>query len=154
MRDAHALLSTAISIMHPKMYALGRESLIKQWKWASKTEHGQMLDILQLWPSVYNTTSLMVNSCSPYHVDINGRAELYDQLLTVEQYKGLDMVFPCQKLRLRYEAGSMIVSSGWLLVHGAREVAGDRACLAWYMQHKVHSAFEIPDCKFVTLQKV
>ena len=64
------------------------------------------------------------------------------------------MVFPCQKLRLWYEAGSMIVFSAWLLVHGAGEVAGDWACLVWYMQHKVHSEFELPDCKFVTLQKV
>ena len=89
-----------------------------------------------------------------FRSDINGRAEWYDQLLTVGQYKGLDMVFPHQKLRLQYKAGSMIMFSGQLLVHGAGEVAGDWACLVWYMQHKVHSVFELLDCKFVTLQKV
>ena len=64
------------------------------------------------------------------------------------------MVFPRQKLRLQHKAGSMITFSGWLLVHGAGEVAGDQACLAGYMQHKVHSVFELPDCQFFTLQKV
>ena len=46
----------------------------------------------------------MVNRCSPYHVDINGKVEWFDQLLTVGQYEGLDMVFPQQQLQLCYEA--------------------------------------------------
>lgn len=155
MQEAHALLSATMSILHPEMYALGRLAMIKLWQTASTThgaeENNDMLDVLTLWPSVYNTLSVMVNRCSPYHVDINGKVEWFDQLLTVGKYEGLDMVFPRQQLRLRYEAGTMIAFSGRLLVHGVGDVMGDRACLAWYMQQKVHSALDIPTCHHATL---
>ncbi|KAG9309013.1 hypothetical protein JVU11DRAFT_11129 [Chiua virens] len=91
----------------------------------------------------------MVNRCSPYHVDINGKAEWFDQLLTVGQYNGLDMVFPRQRLCLQYEPGTMVAFSGQLIIHGAGDITGDQACLAWYMQRKVHSALGISECNFV-----
>ena len=79
------------------------------------------------------------------------QTEWFDQLLTVGWYKGLDVVFPCQRLRLWYEPGTMVVFSGCLLVHGAENVAGERACLTWYMQWKVHSTFNIPDYDYAKL---
>lgn len=152
MYDAHALLSATLSIMHPQLYALGRESMVHLWKAAAAENNQEMLEVLQEWPSVYNTLSVMVNRCSPYHVDMNGKVEWFDQLLTVGRYKGLDMVFPRQRLRLRYEGGTMIAFSGRLLVHGVGDVDGDRACLAWYMQRKVHSAYNIEKCNYAKLQ--
>lgn len=154
MRDAHALLSATLSIIHPQLYTVGRESMIRLWQTASAERDNKMLDILRIWPSVYNTASIMANRCSPYHVDMNGKVEWFDQLLTVGRYTGLDMVFPRQHLRLRYDPGTMIAFSGRLLVHGAGDVEGERVCIAWYMQQKVHSAFGIQPCDYANLQDV
>lgn len=150
MDEAHAVLSATLSIMHPELYALGRESIVRLWKTAAAEDNQEMLDILRRWPSVYNTLSIMVNRCSPYHVDMNGKVEWFDQLLTVGRYEDLDMVFPRQRLRLKYNTGTMIAFSGRLIVHGVGEVEGERACLAWYMQRKVHAAFGIPQCHYAT----
>ena len=153
MRDAHALLSAMLSIIHPQLYTVGRESMIRLWQTASAEWDNKMLDILRIWPSVYNTASIMGNRCSPYHVDMNGKVEWFDQLLTVGRYTGLDMVFPRQHLWLRYDPGTMIAFSGRLLVHGAGDVEGERVCIAWYMQQKVHSAFSIQPCDYFRMFK-
>ncbi|KAG9308259.1 hypothetical protein JVU11DRAFT_12146 [Chiua virens] len=77
--------------MHLELYLWGRESVIRLWNVVSVAKQTNILDTLSLWPCVYNTVSIMVNHCSPYHVDINGKVEWFDQLLTVGQYNGLDM---------------------------------------------------------------
>ena len=151
MQDAHALLAATLSIMHLQLYTVGHESMIRLWQTASVEWDNKMLDILWIWPSVYNTASIMANRCSPYHMDMNGKVEWFDQLLMVA---GLDMVFPRQHLRLRYNPGTMIAFFGRLLVHGVGDVEGERVCIACYMQQKVHSAFGIQPCDYAKLQDV
>jgi hypothetical protein len=144
---AHSLLSAAMGIIHPEMYSRGRDALIKIWEGAS----AEMREVLQVWPSVYSSLSLVVNRCSPYHLDKMGKPQWFDQLLTVGHYNDLDLVLPTLRLRLDYLPGTVVAFSGKLLVHGAGETNGDRACIAWYMQDKVHRAMNICECGYCHL---
>ncbi|KAF9222799.1 hypothetical protein BS17DRAFT_707418, partial [Gyrodon lividus] len=123
--QAQCHLSAAMGIMHPQMYAIGHAALIKIWKDASE----EMREVLQVWPSIYSSLSLMVNQCSPFHLDKMGKPQWFDQLLTVGHYNGLDLVLPTLQLRLDYPPGIVVAFSGKLLVHGAGETDGDRPAL-------------------------
>lgn len=61
-----------MAIMHPNMYATGQKVVVQLGKWSE--EHGRIdiLQALQVWPSVYSIASLMVNRSCPVHLDING----------------------------------------------------------------------------------
>ncbi|KIK80077.1 hypothetical protein PAXRUDRAFT_159626, partial [Paxillus rubicundulus Ve08.2h10] len=130
----HSHLSAAMGVMHPQMYAIGRHTLIKIWEDAS----AEIREALRVWPSVYSSLSLMVNRCLPYHLDKMGKLQWFNQLLTVGHYSNLDLVLPTLQLRLDYLPGTVVAFSGKILVHGVGETDGDRACIAWYMQDKVH----------------
>ncbi len=138
-----SLLSAATRIIHPEMYQLGRECMLRLQDWARKTDDREMVEVLKIWPSIFGSLSIMVNRSSPFHLDRNGRVEFFDQLLTVGEYRNLDIVFPTLKVRCKYLPGTVLAFSGKQLEHGVGEVAEDRACVAWYMQQKVHAAMEI-----------
>jgi hypothetical protein len=144
---AHAHLSAAMGVMHPQMYAVGRDALIKIWEDAST----EIQEVLRVWPSVYSSLSLMVNRCSPYHLDKMGKPQWFDQLLTVGHYSDLDLVLPTLRLRLDYLPGTVVAFSGKVLIHGVGETNGDRACIAWYMQDRVHRAMNVGECGYCHL---
>ncbi|KIJ10066.1 hypothetical protein PAXINDRAFT_58232, partial [Paxillus involutus ATCC 200175] len=135
----HAHLSAAMGVMHPQVYTVGRDALIKIWEDASM----EIREVLRVWPSVYSSLSLMVNRCSPYHLDKMGKPQWFDQLLTVGHYSDLDLVLPTLQLRLDYLPGTVVAFSGKVLVHRVGKTNGDRACIAWYMQDRVHRAMNV-----------
>ncbi|KIK71897.1 hypothetical protein PAXRUDRAFT_181645, partial [Paxillus rubicundulus Ve08.2h10] len=57
MFKAHSHISAAMGVMHPQMYAIGHDTLIKIWEDAS----AEIREVLRVWPSVYSSLSLMVN---------------------------------------------------------------------------------------------
>ncbi|KAI9571887.1 hypothetical protein HD554DRAFT_2168656 [Boletus coccyginus] len=147
-----------MSIMHPEMYDVGREAMIKLWEAASgvkggfatsggsKVESANILKALCLWPSVYSSLSVVANRSSAYHLDQMGKWQWFDQLLTVGNYGALDLAFPTLLLNLHYPPGTVVVFSGKLLVHGASKADRDHGCIAWYMQDKVHKAMGVAQC--------
>ncbi|KIK71843.1 hypothetical protein PAXRUDRAFT_181741, partial [Paxillus rubicundulus Ve08.2h10] len=135
----HSHLSAAIGVMHLQMYAIGWHTLIKIWEDAST----EIQEALCVWPSIYSSLSLMVNRCLPYHWDKMGKLQWFDQLLTVGHYRNLDLALPTLRLRLDYLPGTVVAFSSKILVHGVGETDRDRACIAWYMQDKVHQAMNI-----------
>ncbi|KAI6024536.1 hypothetical protein EDC04DRAFT_2606337 [Pisolithus marmoratus] len=98
MSDIHALLSGTLAVIHPWMFAAGWEALIWLGMEARTWEDTDMSSILQIWNSVYNCASIMVNHTTPYHTDINGWEPWLDMLMTVGDYMLLDMVIPMLKL--------------------------------------------------------
>lgn len=150
----HALLSASMSIMHPDMYAKGRTAMIKLWNNACASGHTEMLDVLRIWPSIYGSLSLMVNRKSPYHQDKNGKLESFDQLLTVGEYSQLHLSFPTLRLHFAYPPGTVMAFSGKMLAHSVPHVQSDenRACVAWYMQHRVHRETQVSPCNFAHTQ--
>ncbi|KAI6005416.1 hypothetical protein EDC04DRAFT_2611552 [Pisolithus marmoratus] len=118
MSDVHALLSGMLAVIHPQMFAAGWEALIQLGMEARTQEDMDMSSILQIWNSVYNCTSIMVNCATPYHTDINGWQPWLDMLMMVGDYMLLDMVIPTLKLQFRYNPDTIIAMSGSALEHG------------------------------------
>ncbi|KIK12075.1 hypothetical protein PISMIDRAFT_121512, partial [Pisolithus microcarpus 441] len=147
MSEFHALLSGMLAVIHPRMYAAGREALIRLDMEAKRREDADMSSILPSWNSVYNSVSIMVNRVTPYHTDVNGREPWLDMLVTVGDYLPLDFVIPTLNLRFRYNPGTIIAMSGSALEHGVGYTEGNRACLAYYMRHNVHQSVGVQLCQ-------
>lgn len=143
-----AVLSAALSIMHPELYDLGRQAMLEIWKLAHKSNASEVVKVAELWPGVYNSLSAMVNRRSPYHKDRNGLPQWFDLVLTVGSYDSIKFEMPELKIAFHYPPGTVIAFSGRRLEHGVGPAAGDRSCIVWYMQEKVHQALKIHQCNF------
>ncbi|KAI6046655.1 hypothetical protein EDC04DRAFT_2597790 [Pisolithus marmoratus] len=116
MSDIHALLSGTLAVIHPWMFAAGREALIRLGMEARTQEDTDMSSILWIWNSLYNCASIMVNCTTPYHTDINGWEPWLDMLMMVGDYTPLDMVIPTLKLQFRYNPGTIITMYVWISI--------------------------------------
>ncbi|KAI5999889.1 hypothetical protein F5J12DRAFT_724288 [Pisolithus orientalis] len=129
MSNMNALLSAILHVIHPQVYADGREALICLGKQVEQWADSDMTSILPIWSSTYSSMSMMVNQASCYHRDINGQDLWYDMLVTVGDYPPLDFI-PTLDLWLCYNPRMIITFSGSALEHGVGTVDRDRACLA------------------------
>jgi hypothetical protein len=132
-----------MAIMHPKMYATGREAIVRLGKWAESRDDQDMLEVIAMWPTIFNVASVMVNRVSPLHVDRNGRPQWFDLLLSIRHYSQLDFFLPMIGLRLRYNPGTILAFSRQLLEHGVGMANADRAAIALYMRDTVHEWVDI-----------
>ncbi|KAI5992255.1 hypothetical protein EDC04DRAFT_2613660 [Pisolithus marmoratus] len=146
MSDVHAHLSGTLAVIHLWMFAAGWEALIWLGMEARRQEDMDMSSILQIWNSVYNCASIMVNCTTPYHTDINGWEPWLDMLMMVGDYTPLDKVIPMLKLQFQYNPGTIIAMSGSALEHGVGYSEGNQACLAYYMWQNVHQSIGMPLC--------
>lgn len=149
------VLSAAMSIMHPEMYELGRDAMLKLWELSQQSdEQYKMSNILCLWSLVYNSLSIMVNHCSPFHTNSNNLQQWFNLLLIVGNYEDVHFQMPQLHMAFRYAARTVLAFSGGLLEHGVMHVAGDRGCIAWYMQEKVHDVLGINRCNFTNVSNM
>ncbi|KAI6126541.1 hypothetical protein F5141DRAFT_997278 [Pisolithus sp. B1] len=81
MMEFHALLSGTLAVIHPWMYATGREVLICLDAEARLWGDMDMCSTLPMWNSIYNSVSIMVNHTTPDHTDINGWKPWLDMLV-------------------------------------------------------------------------
>ncbi|KIK79973.1 hypothetical protein PAXRUDRAFT_159879, partial [Paxillus rubicundulus Ve08.2h10] len=81
----NTLLSVMLAVMHPDLYAAGREAMIKLGDHAERVD-AEMGEMLERWSSVYGVISVMVNRESPLHRDYNGKNEWMDLSASVGQY--------------------------------------------------------------------
>lgn len=146
MIGMNALLSATLRVIHPQMYYAGRDALIRLGIQAESRGDEDVMSILPHWSSVYSAMSIMVNRSTPYHTDVNGRSAWLDMLLTVGNYRPLDIIIPTLSLRLLYNPGTIVALSGSDLQHGVPPADGDRACLAYYMRANVHGSAGVPLC--------
>ena len=149
-----AILSGAMAIMHPDMYATGREALVRLGRWASESGEDDVKQVSAIWPSIFSVASVMVNRASPLHIDSNGRPQWLDLLATVGTYAALDLVMPSIGMRLRYNPGCVVALSGQLLEHGAGHAEGDRGIVAFYMRDNVHQFLDVVRCNYAEYAKV
>jgi hypothetical protein len=143
-----------MAIMHPNMYVTGRKALVQLGGWAKRERDGDILEVLPTWPSVYSIASVMVNWVSPFHLDIQGRPQWLDLLVSVGDHEELDMVLPTIGLRLRYNPGSVLAMSGQLIKHGVSPISGNRGVVSFYMRDNVHDHMDVVRCNYVHVDHV
>ena len=100
MAEPFALLSGALAIMHPDLYAAGRSALIniharlQQSDDPTSMEQQDMAQVLSWWASVYSGASVMVNRNSPQHRDTNSCPQSFDLLASIGNYEGVSIDLP------------------------------------------------------------
>lgn len=67
-----------------------------------------------------------------------------DLMVTIGDYDLGRLELPGLGLRLAYNPRTVVALLGKVVAHGAAEVVGDRACLAYYMRNGVHERLGIP----------
>lgn len=146
------VLSGVLSIMHPELYQLGQQAMCKLREtseatgapWVPCYENDRLQEVLEIWGHPWTALSIMVNRATPYHRDTNGRNPWMDLMVTVGEYEHGRLELPGLGVRLEYNPGTIVGLCGKVVVHGAAEVEGDRACLAYYMRNGVHERLGIP----------
>lgn len=150
MGETNALLAGAISVMHPELYAVGREVMLTVARKARTQGIEDMADVIGKWGSIFSAASVMLNRETPYHRDHNSPAEGFDLLATVGPYKEAWMSVPTLARRFLYNAGTVMAFSGHLLRHGVVRVDDeDRTCVAYYMREKVLGWAGMESAKFM-----
>ncbi|KIO12078.1 hypothetical protein M404DRAFT_109593, partial [Pisolithus tinctorius Marx 270] len=138
-----AILSGALSIMHPGLYEAGRQAMQSLDTWSS--QHNQdMQDALQHWPLVFTNVSVISNRTTPFHRDPHSWSDWYDMLVTVGDYEDCVLDIPTLGLQFLYNPSTVVAFSGWLLRHGVSSVGGNRCCFAYYMRDNIHNWIGIP----------
>ncbi|KAF8833841.1 hypothetical protein BDN67DRAFT_916160 [Paxillus ammoniavirescens] len=95
-----SVLSAALAIMHPDLYA------------------AEMAALLECWPSVFSTSSVIVNHETPFHRDHNSRVQWFDLLASIGCYPGSVFDMTTLGTACYYPPGSVIGISGNLVRHG------------------------------------
>ncbi|KIM60371.1 hypothetical protein SCLCIDRAFT_54569, partial [Scleroderma citrinum Foug A] len=138
-----ALLSGALSIMHPPLYAAGLQVREKLDAW-SRENSPAMQDALEHWSTVYTNLSMMSNQQTPLHRDPQSQSDWYDLLATVGKYDNCFLHIPTLRVQLEYRPGTVVTFSRRLLRHGVIEEGGDQCCLAYYMRDNIHNCLGVP----------
>ncbi|KAL4075202.1 hypothetical protein V8B97DRAFT_2022218 [Scleroderma yunnanense] len=118
-----ALLSGALSTMHPSLYQAGLQAMEGLNAWSAEQD-GIMVEALAHWSTVYTNFSVIANQCTPLHHDPHSQPDWYDLLATVGEYDNCFLDIPTLGTQLR---------------DSVTQDVGDRCCLAYYMQDNVHN---------------
>ena len=137
------LLDGILAVAHPALYEASIRLMTKLF-----ADHPASRAVVSEWPSCYSAVQIIVNRQSVRHRDVSGAPGWLDLLLTLGSY-GEKAVMELRNLgaSLSYDAGSAVLLSARLVVHGVPKVPTDRVCLALYMDQDV---FEWADVEAVS----
>ncbi|KIK73373.1 hypothetical protein PAXRUDRAFT_178612, partial [Paxillus rubicundulus Ve08.2h10] len=76
----NAILSATLMVMHPELYALRRETLLRL---ADSTQEEDMQQIIPERSTVYLVVSVIVNWATPFHRDLSFWVQWLDMLETI-----------------------------------------------------------------------
>ena len=138
MNESTDILNGIVSIIHPDMYNMGKESM------ARLLDSKDFQTIAPLWNSIFNGVSVICNRETPFHRDSQSCSQWYDLLVTVGPYKGAMLELPGIGIKLSYESGTVVGIAGRLIRHGVNWVSGDRVCIAYFMRENVQERLKIP----------
>jgi hypothetical protein len=131
LTESSILLSSIVRVIHPTMFDMGMKSMRVM---------GLMTDLLQiveLWYSIFNGVQVISNRETPVHRDHNSHWPWYDLLTTVGPYQNAILEYPGMGLRFWYGSGTVVGLCGRVVRHGVSEADGERICLAHYMRENV-----------------
>lgn len=132
------VMSASMMVMHPDLYASGREALGRLQAWAKEADP-EMAALIPHWPSVFSVISVIKNRETPLHRDQSCRVQWLDLLVGIGEDPDLHMELESIGRRVRYRSGTVIALSGKLIRHGVPESTRDRTCIVQHMRDAVHA---------------
>ncbi|KIK72285.1 hypothetical protein PAXRUDRAFT_121972, partial [Paxillus rubicundulus Ve08.2h10] len=142
----NAILSATLMVMHPDLYASGREIFLKL---ASSTQDEDMQLIILEWPMVYSVVLVIVNRATPFHWDLSFRVQWLDMLATIGEDPDLHIELENLGVRLAYSPGTVVGLSGKVLQNGVPASVSDQVCLAYHMRDNVQEGVGVHRCDWV-----
>ena len=143
-RDAWAILSGILSIVHPAQYEMGMKIH------TSLEARGQSPDVISHWPSAQTAISIISNRETPFHRDEKGRMQWYDLLSSIGQYTKAPLYLSPLNIRFDNTPGSVCAFSGMALRHGVRKCAESRISIASYLRDDVREGEKIAAADWMT----
>ena len=143
------LLDGILAVVQPELYHAAIALVEHMY-----ATHSKCRAVLAQWPSCYSAVHVIVNRETVRHRDMSSGVGWLDILLTLGSY-GETAVMEMRNLGVcvPYDAGTIVVLTGRLVVHGVPKVPTDRICLAWYMDEKVFDFFEMEHVSPAKLRK-
>lgn len=139
-----ALLNAVMALLHPGLFECGMDVLLELTQRPEiHTDSYDAMEVLKIWPSIFNALSIISNRESPRHRDNNSRPEWYDLLTSVGPFYNSVLELPGIGVRLAYNPGTVFAFSGRVLQHGVCECVGERVSLAFYMRDNVHDRVKV-----------
>ncbi|KAG1724466.1 hypothetical protein EDB19DRAFT_1644561 [Suillus lakei] len=133
-----ALITTALRVMHLKLYWSSLATKLALGLWAADKKLDEMGDHLREWASVFAALTIMCNWCSPLHHDPLSHPQWFDVMTTFGNYGIASMKMPNLGIEIAYPPGCMVGGSGRIIRHGLDMADGDRTAWVWYMKDDVH----------------
>ncbi|KIK73481.1 hypothetical protein PAXRUDRAFT_120734, partial [Paxillus rubicundulus Ve08.2h10] len=142
----NAILLATLMVMHPDIYASGRETFLKL---ASSTQDKDMQQIILEWSTVYSVVLVIVNWATPFHRDLSFRVQWLDMLATIGGDPDLHIKLDNIGVRLAYSPRTLVGLSGKVLWHGVLASVCDRFCLAYHMRDNIQEGVGVHRCDWV-----
>ncbi|KIK91650.1 hypothetical protein PAXRUDRAFT_99534, partial [Paxillus rubicundulus Ve08.2h10] len=140
------ILSATLVVMHPNLYALGRETFLKL---ANSTLDKGIQQIIPEWSTVYLVVLVIVNRATPFHRDLSFQVQWLDMLATMGGDLNLHIELDNLGVRLAYSLGTVVNLSGKVLQHGVPALVSDCFCLAYHMRDNVQEGVGVHRCDWV-----
>ncbi|THH19631.1 hypothetical protein EUX98_g8734 [Antrodiella citrinella] len=140
MRDAHAIVSGMLYIMHPELFENAREVVNNIWD-------NLLGPRLAMWGLPFTAASLMSNRASINHRDKGGWHTMLDMLVTTGPYSRSYLTLPDLDISVDYRPGTVVSLYGGLIRHGVGIMSEARLCNAYYFRDSVmaRADVEYPD---------
>jgi hypothetical protein len=129
--ESGAILSAITLVSHPRLYHMGRSSLIHLG------DMPEIKEIARHWSSVYSAVSIVSNRDTPLHRDTGTQPPWYDILATIGGDPDTTMDWPSLGIRGQYRSGTCVLFSGNCIPHMVRRSLQDRVVVAYYMKDNV-----------------
>ena len=144
------VLDGILAVTHPKLYDAAVAVAEAIWN-----KGGPSHAVMEAWPTCFSSIQVIANRETPRHRDRSGLPGWLDLLLTLGSY-GENGVLELRNLGvcLPYDAGSVAMVSGRIVVHAVPKVPGARICYACYMNKHVLQRFNVPNPGMATVQSL
>ncbi|KII90315.1 hypothetical protein PLICRDRAFT_106026, partial [Plicaturopsis crispa FD-325 SS-3] len=140
MAESIALINAVMAIIHPDLYRVGHNTLIRM---RDVPEAPLLAAVFDRWTAVFNAISVISSKETPIHRDNFSRAEWYDLLATIGHHTSAIFEVPGLGLRFDYSSSTIVGISGRVLAHGVSRAIGERLCLVFYMRDNVHERMKV-----------
>ena len=133
MLESGALISAVLRVVHPELYAAGRDTLLLA------ATNPIIAAILEHWPTVFHGVQVVSNRETPYHRDVSGCPQWLDMLISLGTHQRTTLVARNLGMQIAYEPGTLVLLNGLLVHHGVAPSVPDRLCYAWWMSEALYS---------------
>ena len=132
MTETSSLIGAILNVCHPELYRAGHECIDRL------LEHMIDSDIFNIWNSVFNRISAILNQETPFHCNGQTCAPWYDIICTLGGDDNTILEIQDLGIWLSYRSGTITALTGGFLYHVVSPCQAERLCYAYWMCDCVH----------------